>query len=111
MQSFAFIIKIINLKNFFIKGVYFSLKCGKIQLSIGGELAIPLVCNGAYRSLLWKLIPVSSIPFPYIFLERTRFSGVDVVLLQNSRQAEVLPLFYVCLRVIKEKTKLAGFFS
>jgi len=35
-----------------------------------------------YRSLLWKHIPVSSIPFPYIFLERTGVSGVIPVLLR-----------------------------
>ncbi len=34
-----------------------------------------------YRSLLWKHIPVSSIPFPYIFLARTGVSGVIPVLL------------------------------
>lgn len=61
------------------RGYFFLYKYDILKASIGMKPAIPPVCIGTYRSLLWKLIPVSSIPFPYIFFRQRRSQWSDSV--------------------------------
>lgn len=68
--------------------------------------AIPPVCIGTYRSLLWKLIPVSSIPFPYIFFRQRRSQWSDSASSYAEKENRFItryePVFLFCISRISD---------